>query len=174
MSIRAALAGLRIHEVPSHERPRLHGSSNLSAITDGLRILRLILREKQVSMRRAARKPKPFMAPGRLATDGQLSLSAGDQRGPAAGTTLGSSPVAGRAHPAVAQPGRAALGALGYQVQANRSRARASTRPTGRSGASPSRSAHALASRNLGSRTQAARVRSGNRDGSGGTRAVNQ
>lgn len=71
MSIRAARAGLRIHEVPSHERPRLHGSSNLSAVKDGLRILRLILREKQAIARRAAQKPKPFMAPGRLA-DGLL------------------------------------------------------------------------------------------------------
>ena len=42
MSIRAAEAGLRIYEVPSHERLRQHGVSNLSAIRDGWRILRLI------------------------------------------------------------------------------------------------------------------------------------
>ncbi len=46
MNIRAAKAGLRIQEIPSFERPRLHGESNLSAIGDGWRILRLILREK--------------------------------------------------------------------------------------------------------------------------------
>ena len=46
MSIRAAKAGLRIHEVPSHEHPRLHGASNLRVIRDGWRILRLILQEK--------------------------------------------------------------------------------------------------------------------------------
>jgi hypothetical protein len=46
MSIRAAKAGLRTHEVPSHERPRLNGTSNLRAIRDGWRILRVILREK--------------------------------------------------------------------------------------------------------------------------------
>jgi glycosyltransferase involved in cell wall biosynthesis len=46
MSIRAAKAGLRIHEVPSHERPRLHGASNLRSVRDGLRILRVILRER--------------------------------------------------------------------------------------------------------------------------------
>jgi Glycosyl transferase family 2 len=69
MSIRAARAGLRIHEVPSHERTRLHGSTNLSAVRDGLRILRLILRERQAIARSAARKPKPFMAPGRLAEE---------------------------------------------------------------------------------------------------------
>lgn len=46
MSIRAAKAGLRIHEVPSHEHPRLHGTSKLRAVRDGWRILRVILREK--------------------------------------------------------------------------------------------------------------------------------
>jgi glycosyltransferase involved in cell wall biosynthesis len=46
MNIRAAKAGLRIHEVPSYEYRRLHGTSNLRAIRDGCRILRVILREK--------------------------------------------------------------------------------------------------------------------------------
>lgn len=46
MSIRAAKAGLRIREVPSHEHPRLHGRSKLRAIRDGWRILGVILREK--------------------------------------------------------------------------------------------------------------------------------
>ena len=46
MNIRAAKAGLRIQEIPSIERPRLHGESNLSAIGDGWRILRLIAQEK--------------------------------------------------------------------------------------------------------------------------------
>jgi glycosyltransferase involved in cell wall biosynthesis len=78
MSIRAAEAGLRIYEVPSHERLRQHGASNLSAITDGWRIMRLILSEKRAAMRRRAQqkraakrlkanKPKPFMAPGYIA-----------------------------------------------------------------------------------------------------------
>ena len=51
MSIRAAKAGLRTHEVPSHERPRLNGTSNLRAIRDGWRILRVILREKFAGVR---------------------------------------------------------------------------------------------------------------------------
>jgi len=46
MNIRAAKAGLRIQEIPSFERSRLHGESNLSAIGDGWRILRLIVQEK--------------------------------------------------------------------------------------------------------------------------------
>ncbi len=67
MSIRAAQAGLQIYEVPSHERLRKHGASNLSAIKDGWRILRLITHEKLDARRRKAGKPKPFMAPGHIA-----------------------------------------------------------------------------------------------------------
>jgi hypothetical protein len=66
LSIRAAQAGLKIHEVPSHERLRQNGTSNLSALKDGWRVLRLITQEKRVSKRRKAGRPKPFMAPGRL------------------------------------------------------------------------------------------------------------
>jgi glycosyltransferase involved in cell wall biosynthesis len=46
MNIRAAQAGLKVVEVPSYEEDRLHGSSNLRPIRDGLRILRLIFRER--------------------------------------------------------------------------------------------------------------------------------
>jgi len=85
MSIRAAEAGLRIYEVPSHERLRQHGTSNLSAIKDGWRILRLIAAEKRAvwrrraqerraARRRKAAKPKPFMAPGYLAQHGPGEL----------------------------------------------------------------------------------------------------
>jgi len=104
MSIRAARAGLRIHEVPSHERPRLHGSTNLSAVRDGLRILRLIVREKQEIARRAARKPRPFMAPARLAED-QVG---GPQLGSDARAN-GRNP-SGNAAPGPAAIGRTALG----------------------------------------------------------------
>jgi len=60
MGIRAAKARLRIHEVPSHERPREHGASNLHAVRDGCRILRLIVRERFAGSRH--RGPKPFLA----------------------------------------------------------------------------------------------------------------
>jgi glycosyltransferase involved in cell wall biosynthesis len=67
MNIRAARAGLKIHEVPSHERSRLFGASNLRAVRDGWRILKLIVREKR-SMRRESRPPglaTPAAAPVR-------------------------------------------------------------------------------------------------------------
>ena len=43
--MRIARAGLRVVEVPSYERPRLHGVSNLNAPRDGMRVLRTILIE---------------------------------------------------------------------------------------------------------------------------------
>ncbi len=45
MNIRAAKAGLRIQEVPSHELRRVHGVSNLHVFFDGWRILKVIAAE---------------------------------------------------------------------------------------------------------------------------------
>jgi hypothetical protein len=45
IGIRAHRAGLRMAEVPCFEAKRIHGSSNLSALGDGLRILGVISRE---------------------------------------------------------------------------------------------------------------------------------
>ncbi|GGP99268.1 MULTISPECIES: glycosyltransferase family 2 protein [Streptosporangium] len=61
MNIRAAKAGLRIQEVPSHERCRIHGQSNLHVVRDGLRVLRTILRERY--RRPAAALPEPATTP---------------------------------------------------------------------------------------------------------------
>jgi len=70
MNIRAAKAGLMIQEVPSHERRRIFGASNLRACRDGWRILKVIIRERAAD-RRAVRRglhvgaptPKPSLAP---------------------------------------------------------------------------------------------------------------
>ena len=45
LNLRAARAGLRIVEVASFEQARIHGESNLNAMTDGVRVLRTIARE---------------------------------------------------------------------------------------------------------------------------------
>ncbi|HEX4817452.1 MAG TPA: glycosyltransferase family 2 protein, partial [Nonomuraea sp.] len=55
MNVRAAKAGLKVHEVPSHERNRIHGESNLHAVRDGFRVLKTILKE----WKRPAASPKP-------------------------------------------------------------------------------------------------------------------
>lgn len=47
INVRIAKAGLKVVEVPSHERARVHGTSNLNAFSDGLRVLRTIQTERQ-------------------------------------------------------------------------------------------------------------------------------
>jgi len=51
INCRIAAAGLRIAEVPSFERNRIHGVSNLDTWRDGLRVLRTILAEHRRSRR---------------------------------------------------------------------------------------------------------------------------
>ncbi|KAA2261705.1 glycosyltransferase family 2 protein [Solihabitans fulvus] len=51
INCRVAAAGLRIAEVPSVERSRMHGESNLRTFTDGARVLRTILTERHRSRR---------------------------------------------------------------------------------------------------------------------------
>ncbi|MEO3809382.1 glycosyltransferase family 2 protein [Sphaerisporangium sp. B11E5] len=60
MNIRAAQAGLTVHEIPSHEHSRIHGTSNLHAVRDGWRVLKTLLRER--TRPAAAAIPAP-MAP---------------------------------------------------------------------------------------------------------------
>jgi glycosyltransferase involved in cell wall biosynthesis len=45
INVRVARAGLQIFEVPSYEQPRRHGSSNLRAFSDGVRVLRTVAAE---------------------------------------------------------------------------------------------------------------------------------
>jgi glycosyltransferase involved in cell wall biosynthesis len=45
--LRVARAGLRVVEVPSFEKARVHGRSNLHALGDGLRVLRTIIVERR-------------------------------------------------------------------------------------------------------------------------------
>jgi glycosyltransferase involved in cell wall biosynthesis len=52
--IRVAKAGLDVTEIPSFEHSRIHGVSNLSAFSDGVRVLRTILIERRHSRRRSA------------------------------------------------------------------------------------------------------------------------
>ncbi|MFI2377648.1 glycosyltransferase family 2 protein [Streptomyces sp. NPDC018964] len=62
MNIRVVKAGLKVQEIPSHEYLRIHGTSNLRAVRDGLRVLRVILGER--SNRRALRRrphPSPLL-----------------------------------------------------------------------------------------------------------------
>jgi glycosyltransferase involved in cell wall biosynthesis len=59
INVRVVKAGLKVQEVPSHEYLRIHGASNLNAVRDGIRVLKVILREKGVR-RAARRRPTAF------------------------------------------------------------------------------------------------------------------
>jgi glycosyltransferase involved in cell wall biosynthesis len=71
LNCRIAAAGLRIVEVPSIELARLHGASNLHAVSDGCRVLRTLYAEfarARRLTRRAELRPAPRFAreaPGR-------------------------------------------------------------------------------------------------------------
>jgi len=56
INCRIALAGLKISEVPSFERDRMFGTSNLNTFRDGVRVLRVILREYSRSLRLGRRQ----------------------------------------------------------------------------------------------------------------------
>jgi len=66
MNLRAAHAHLKVVEVPSIEAERLHGTSNLNAVSDGLRVLRTIGRER---MRRSRAVLLPASAPVTVVVD---------------------------------------------------------------------------------------------------------
>ena len=53
INVRIAKAGLRVAEVPSFERSRRFGTSNLNAFSDGIRVLRTIHVERRRGARRA-------------------------------------------------------------------------------------------------------------------------
>lgn len=59
----AQRARLKIIEVPSFEAPRIYGESNLRAISDGLRVLRMIVRQSLL--------PRPVIAGGNHAVTPQ-------------------------------------------------------------------------------------------------------
>ena len=65
INMRVAEAGLAVTEVPSYERSRLHGVSNLNAASDGLRVLRTIVAERRraARTRRVAGRPAGAGAP---------------------------------------------------------------------------------------------------------------
>jgi glycosyltransferase involved in cell wall biosynthesis len=63
LTIRAAQNGLSVAEVPSHESPRLFGESRLHVVRDGLRILRVIVRERYHDGRDRGAVPELALTP---------------------------------------------------------------------------------------------------------------
>ncbi|MFE0751291.1 glycosyltransferase family 2 protein [Gordonia sp. NPDC058843] len=58
INVRVAVSGLRVAEVHSFEANRIHGESNLNAVSDGLRVLRTI-RQEFTHQRRSIRSTSP-------------------------------------------------------------------------------------------------------------------
>ncbi|HEX6887838.1 MAG TPA: glycosyltransferase family 2 protein [Candidatus Nanopelagicales bacterium] len=63
LNCRAATADLRIVEVPSLELPRIHGTSNLNARTDGMRVLRTLVAERRAQATSTRSGAYPASAP---------------------------------------------------------------------------------------------------------------
>jgi hypothetical protein len=63
INIRIAAAKLSVTEVPSFEYSRIHGVSNLSAFSDGLRVLRTVLYERFIAPRHESRPPASDVLP---------------------------------------------------------------------------------------------------------------
>ena len=57
INLRMASSGMKISEVPSYEKPRMHGESNLKTFRDGFRVLGTIFREARRS--RSLRRERP-------------------------------------------------------------------------------------------------------------------
>jgi hypothetical protein len=90
LNIRAARSGLKVAEVPSFERGRLHGLSNLRAWSDGLRVLRTVLSEylspcsyQAVQWSEPGREPvaQGFSERAKTATDGEPGRAGRGRRG---------------------------------------------------------------------------------------------
>jgi glycosyltransferase involved in cell wall biosynthesis len=59
LNCRITAAGLTVVEVPSVERLRIHGASNLNAVSDGLRVLWTIIQERFGKNARSVRRSVP-------------------------------------------------------------------------------------------------------------------
>jgi len=76
LTCRWSAAGLAITEVGSHEKLRVHGTSNLNAVTDGIRVLKSIMHERRRAAEGRART--------RLTTRSGAAPSVGAAHGPVA------------------------------------------------------------------------------------------
>ena len=78
INVRAAKAGLNVVEVPSYERDRIHGLSNLNAWRDGRRVLLSIVRERLSRLPEASDAWKPeFAEVTGLARSPEFAVAAG-------------------------------------------------------------------------------------------------
>jgi glycosyltransferase involved in cell wall biosynthesis len=76
INCRVATADLRVTEVGSVEKCRIHGESNLRAVSDGLRVLQTIRTERRrVRARRAQQRELTPMVPGRARVEASRDVA---------------------------------------------------------------------------------------------------
>jgi glycosyltransferase involved in cell wall biosynthesis len=81
INIRVAAARLSVVEVPSFERSRIYGVSNLSAFSDGLRVLRTVLYERLMATRHKSGLPvRNVLVPAAYPEDDGPTLPLGLRR----------------------------------------------------------------------------------------------
>jgi glycosyltransferase involved in cell wall biosynthesis len=87
INVRIAAAGLAVAEVPSFERSRIYGVSNLSAFSDGIRVLWTILHERFAVPHPGQRLRYPAARSASSSGSGDMSDSPleAEPRGPGAG-----------------------------------------------------------------------------------------
>ncbi|MDQ0540664.1 glycosyltransferase family 2 protein [Curtobacterium poinsettiae] len=116
LTCRWSAAELAITEVPSHEKLRVHGSSNLHAVTDGIRVLKSIMHERRraaigrAEVRRAAMSVVP---PAQQLVAGHAPVHAA---GHAPVHAAGHAPVHAAGHAPVGTPVAATAGILEEDV----------------------------------------------------------
>ena len=99
LNVRAARSGLNVVEVPSFERDRIHGLSNLNAWRDGRRVLRSIMSERFSRLPEASDAWKPEFAEvtGSVSRASELVVARAASSGERDARTLGTEARVARA-----------------------------------------------------------------------------
>ena len=97
LTCRWSAAELAIEEVPSHEKLRVHGQSNLNAVTDGIRVLKSIMHERRRAAQGRARARVTTLSGGAAALSGGVAAApvTGSPVSPVSGSSVSGPHVSG-------------------------------------------------------------------------------
>jgi hypothetical protein len=107
LNCRVAAAGLKITEVPSMERERIFGQTNLRTFADGTRVLRTLAAERRRAQRRRAERVQVEESARALTPPGGIPVVPPVDRAPELGTAPHGTPAAeagAQPHRPVPQP----------------------------------------------------------------------
>jgi glycosyltransferase involved in cell wall biosynthesis len=112
LNCRVAAAGLKITEVPSVERERIFGESNLRTFADGSRVLRTLAAERRRAVRRRFERVQMEESARAVTPPGGFPVITPDTVAPTAGATNGSG-IAALVRPSGRGPAPAAPNGVG-------------------------------------------------------------